>query len=214
MRHAFAKLLVLSLALALGQGAFAQSPQAIDRVEEDWELVVGMPDLVSAGPQLTTTMSPEGDNSKSFVAFNLNYRDLPFRQGGLQLTAWSGQTNLGISDGNRTLPLAIPYERITWTQRLSVSAGQATLEIKNGHSWTWGNFGQGESFSLSFSTNVTDLSSYDPDKSAQYSGAGWQSNRVKKMTLVQVRYYSADTLVKTDTDPRVVESSGGSGDNP
>src|SRR5262245_30122484 len=177
--------LAFALVLAAGPGAWAQS-STIDCVEEDWELVVGTPDLVSAGPQFTTTMSPEGDNSKSFVAFNLNYRDLPFRVGGMQMTSWSGKANTGISDGTRTSAMAIPSERVTWTQRLSVSGGQATLQINNGSSSTWGQFGQSGSFSLSFSTTASDLSSYSPDKSAQYSGPTWQSNRVSKMTLLQV----------------------------
>lgn len=210
MRQRHVPLFLLSLVLATGQGVLAQDTtpsDTIDRVEEDWEFVVGMPDLVSAGPQLTTTMSPEGDNSNSFVAFNLNYRDLPFRQGGMQLTSWTKTLNTGIKDGNRTLPLAIPGERISWTQSLKVADGQAELTISNGKSWSWWEFGKGESLSLSFATTASNLNSYHPDVSLKYSGAGWQSNRLKSMTLLRVRYYSGDNLVRTDQEPRTVVTS-------
>jgi hypothetical protein len=73
--------LLLSMATAM-----ADLPPVIDRVQEDWTLVVASPDLVGVGPQITTCMSPVSDNSTPFVAFDMNYREFPsFSAGGLQL---------------------------------------------------------------------------------------------------------------------------------
>ena len=56
----------------------AQTPPVLDRIEEDWELVIGIPDTQANGPQITCTMSPSGDLTASpFVAFDLNYREYP-----------------------------------------------------------------------------------------------------------------------------------------
>src|SRR5687768_3262331 len=68
----------------------AQSaPAGTDRVEEDWKLVIAVPDLAGAGPQITTCMFPDGDDFTVFVAFNLNYRASPsFAAGGVEIQAW------------------------------------------------------------------------------------------------------------------------------
>ena len=59
-----------------------------DRVEEDWEVVIGDPDPDSTGPQITTCMSPISGSS-AFVAFCLNYRDVSdWKPGGLQVKAY------------------------------------------------------------------------------------------------------------------------------
>ena len=78
----------------------------------------------------------------------------------------------------------------------------------NGQSTTWGTFGQdGGLDPISFTTSVTSLASYSPDTSVAQSGAGWQSNRVSKMTLVRVRYYRAGQLISTDNNSRSVSLS-------
>src|SRR5215210_2681070 len=80
------------LALA-APGAFAQSAPQPDRVEEDWEVVVGNPDPVGVGPQMSTSMSPVSDGSISCFVFDLNYRDYPsFLPGGMQVQVWDGET--------------------------------------------------------------------------------------------------------------------------
>ena len=72
----------LLLALTLGSGLGTASAQSVDtslikQVEEDWELVIATPDSAKGGPQISTFMSPSGDENASFVVFNLNYRDEP-----------------------------------------------------------------------------------------------------------------------------------------
>ena len=204
-------LMAITLAGSIGRGQTSSNP--IDRVEEDWVLVIGSPNPDEVGPQITTCMSPVSDESTSFVAFDLNYRDDPsFRSGGLQVKVCSGADGSvasSASQGDDLLDTA--DETITWTQRMSVSGGNTvTYAIVNGQSTTWGAFGQDQGLgSLAFTAPVTTLASYSPATSVANSGVGWQSNRVSKMTLVQVRYYSGGQLVSTDTTARSVNLSAG-----
>lgn len=214
MRSAAIKttMLVATIALAgsIGLGQTPSNP--IDRVEEDWALVIGTPDPDEVGPQITTCMSPVSDGSTSFFALDLNYRDYPsYQSGGVEAAVISkadGSVQAYSTQGDQVLETA--GETITWTQRLSLSGGQATYTVVSGRSTTWGAFGQADGLDpISFGTTATSLASYSPATSVAKSGVGWQSNRVSKMTLVQVRYYSGDQLVSTDTTARSVDLSIG-----
>lgn len=204
--------LAAAIALMCPAGLCQTSSATIDRVEEDWKLVIDSPNPDEVGPQITTCMSPVSDGSTSFVAFDLNYRDQPsFQAGGLQAKVYekTGGTVLSSSNqGSKLLDTA--NETITWTQRLSLSNGVLTYAIVNGHSTTWGSFGQSADLDAqTFTASISSLSGYSPSKSVVASGVGWQSNRVSSMTLVQVRYYSGSQLVSTDTTARSVNLSIG-----
>src|SRR5579864_5748369 len=95
---AFFMFVVVAFGVLLGS-ASAQAPAATDRIEEDWELVIATPDLVAAGPQITTSMSPSADlTSSPFVAFDLNYREYPdFTPGGMQVQVWSAKQLVGMA---------------------------------------------------------------------------------------------------------------------
>ncbi len=98
MRFRFTIALLASAILALPfGGSVAQTPMIVpDEVQEDWLLVVGTPDIIGIGPQITTSMSPVSDNSTPFVAFDLNYQEYPdFQVGGMQIQVWSGDTVQG-----------------------------------------------------------------------------------------------------------------------
>jgi hypothetical protein len=186
-------------------GIVAQTPTVTaDQVQEDWQLVIGTPDVVGVGPQITTSMSPVSDNSTPFAAFDLNYREYPsFQIGGMQVQVWSGGNILSTAshgDGQ----FATPGETLTWTQQMSIDqSGTVTYHVLNGQSATWGNFGGGtRRLLVSFPTSLTSLSGYSPDRSAAKSGASWESNLVSQLTLVQVRYYAGGQLIATDTTPR------------
>jgi hypothetical protein len=178
-----------------------------DRVEEDWLLVVATPDAVGVGPQITTSMGPTADRTTApFIAFDLNYREYPsFMPGGLQLQVWSGETLLRYST-SKTEQFNTQGETITWTQRMSLADGQVTYKITSGTSTTWGAFG--DDLSVSFPTNVSSLAGYSPDTTVANSGASWQVNNVKTMTLVAIRYYSNDRLISTDSTARPIVIDG------
>lgn len=180
-------------------------PTTFDAVEEDWVLVVAQPDPVGVGPQITTCMSPvSGNPSPFFVAFDLNYRELPnFLAGGMQVQAWAnGQILSSSSQGSGLFNTA--GETVTWTQRMALVNNLVVYNVENGTSTTWGAFGQGSQLSATFPASVQSLGSYDPDDSARRSGVGWESNLVTSLTLVRVRYYSGGQLLWTDTNPRPV----------
>ena len=209
-RAMWAMTLATTIALVCPAGLCQTSSATIDRIEEDWKLVIASPNPDEVGPQITTCMSPVSDGSTSFVAFNLNYRDQPsFQAGGLQAKVYekTGGTVLSSSSQGGDL-LDTANETIAWTQRLSLSNGVLTYAIVNGQLTTWGAFGQSERLdALTFTATISSLSGYSPSKSVAASGVGWQSNRVTSMTLVQVRYYSGGQLVATDTTARSVNLS-------
>jgi len=183
--------------------AFQVSTPIIDGVEEDWEIVIKTTDVTAAGPQITTTMCPGPVEDHPDANFNLNYREgESFLAGGLQIEVFDGDQVLTTADA-RTESLQTDNETITWTQRLSVSDSTAYYLVKSGLSTTWGSFG-GTELSVSFPTTLTDMSNYTPDVSTANSGVGWQSDHVSSMQLLQVRYYSGNTLVSTDSTPRTI----------
>jgi hypothetical protein len=203
-KRAIALLAVSITALPLGT-LLAQSPTiAPDEVQEDWQLVVGTPDIIGVGPQITTSMSPVSDDSTPFVAFDLYYREYPnFQPGGMQLQTWSGNNVLGTSS-HGSAQFQTPNETITWTQDMSVDAsGNVTYRILNGKSTTWGSFGgQNKKLTVNFSTSVGSLSGYSPSTTVTNSGVSYESNYVTQLSLVQVRYYSAGRLISTDSTQR------------
>ncbi|MEO6807839.1 MAG: hypothetical protein ABI353_01820 [Isosphaeraceae bacterium] len=205
MRYLTQALILAVMALSPMAGvARAQSP-IIDRVEEDWELVIEQPDTVGAGPQITTTMSPQGDNSLSCVAFNLNYRGTPtFQAGGLEVQVWINQIRQASSCSQSMQSMNTPGETITWTQRMALSSGGVAFDVLNGASTTWGKFGQGSNLNIVYNGSTGSPMQYSPDVSVKNSGVGWQSNHVTSMTLKQVRYYANNMLVRTDDAARPI----------
>ncbi len=175
-----------------------------DRVEEDWELVVGTPDSVSAGPQITTAMKLDDDDNTPFVAFNLNYRDAPFAAGGVQSVVWSGDSVLGqATQGSAVFKTS--GETVTWTQVMRLNNGQITYRIEDGESTTWDEFGQDDGLrSVSFPTTAVSLIGYSPARSAEASGAGWKANNVTSLSLLRVRYYAGSQLLSVDETPRTI----------
>jgi hypothetical protein len=195
--------------LVCSAGLGQTPPQPPDTVEEDWQVVIGSPNSLEVGPQITTCMSPVSDDSTAFVAFDLNYIDYPaFQAGGLQVKVCSGDNVLSSSSqGNALCDTA--GETISWTQRMAVASdGTVTYSVKNGQSTTWGQFGTDQGLgAVTFSAPSVSLETYDPDTSVAESGAGWQSNRVTSMQLLRVRYYRNGQLVGTDTNVRSIDLS-------
>jgi hypothetical protein len=199
-------LLLLAWTRPLSAQTPSVTPTGIDRIEEDWQVVVATPSPEEVGPQISTTMSPVGDNDLSFMSFSLNYRDDPFSPGGLEIRAWSGKTAMA-SDPERRELLRTAGETILWTQQMALANGTLTYDVIAGSSVTWGSFGVNGELSVAVPSSEPSLDAYSPDLSVQCSGATWQSNRVTSMQLVRIRYYRGGTLVATDSTPRTVIGS-------
>jgi hypothetical protein len=191
-----------AFAFPVGRVISQTSADVPDQIEEDWKLVVGTPDIVGVGPQITTSMSPVGDDSTPFAAFDLNYREYPdFQAGGMQIQVWSGKDVLSTaSEGSAQFSTA--GETITWTQRMRAISGTITYDVVNGQSTTWGAFGGTGDLGVTFPTTLNSLAGYSPATSVSNSGASWESNYVTQLTLVRVRYYSGGRLIATDTTRR------------
>lgn len=194
--------LAVGVCLAQPAGAF-DGAGAITRIEEDWEIDIGEPDSDSIAPQVFVVTSPTGDLSGSYSVFEINNLSLPdFYGGGLQFQLWQGETDLDECHENNFNALAYEGEQVTFTVRMRVSEGNLIFHVINGQSQTWGTFGEGNQLRFSQPTDLSDLSGYSPDASQYYSRVGFGGNRINKLLLTKVRYYSGSTLVKTDTTVR------------
>jgi hypothetical protein len=183
--------------------ATAQSINQADRIEEDWVLVADQT-ASSDGPQVNTVMGPTSDLSLPVVVLDINYRHDPvYKSGGLQALVY-GNYGLMTSNTVATNPLQLANETVKWTQRMTVSGGTVQYVIPAVNSTTWGTFTD-NNILASFTAPLTAFKDYNPAASVANSGGAWKTQGLKTLTLVQVRYYVANTLIYTDTTSRPVD---------
>lgn len=180
----------------------ASFDEPVIRVEEDWMLVLNEPNDNIDSPQFATLMSPYADVDSFYAQVLWNYRETPeFTAGGVQLQSYEGDTLVrrrSIEKGR----LSTTAETITWTQSLETDGNVLSFEVSDGESDTWGTFGK--DMRISSNANLSDLSDYSPEVSAQQSCITYGSNRVNQMVIAKVRYYGASGLLGVDNTPRVV----------
>jgi hypothetical protein len=80
-------------------------------------------------------------------------------------------------------------ETIQWTQVMAIINHELVFAIKNGTSQSWGDFGGPDSL-VRFSTSLNNLNGYRPNRSAEWSGVGFATNRVALLKLAKVRYFT------------------------
>jgi hypothetical protein len=151
-------------------------------------------------------ISPNATIDGVHTVFELNHITQPdYAAGGMQLQCWKqGAVAHHYSFHNANV-LSKVGEVITYTTRMSVSGDKLHVEIHDGNSTTWGEFGDHGHLKCSTSTTLDDLRNYSPSVSVSKSRIGFAANRVAKLVLKRVRYYEADgTLISTDTKERVV----------
>ena len=195
------------LAFLIPVVVLAVDEPSITRVEEDWQVEIATPKAGEFAPQITTVISPRSDLDHSYAVFELNHATQPgFEAGGLQLQCWYGDSFLYASRHMQAVSLATPDEIITFTMAMTLSDRWLKFEIENGSSPTWGAFGKGLNGNLKhwWYSSLDNLNQYNPQNSVDNSRVGFASYRVKKLQLKTVRYYSGDTLVRTDDTPKVV----------
>ncbi len=203
MRH-WHKALSLTVATLLAITTRAGQADDYDRVEEDWEIVIGEPSPQDEAPQILNVISPQGTQSGEFYVFELNHSTQPeYAAGGMQLQRWTGDTVRGWKSKNTTASLAIPGETIRYTLRMRVIDNDLWVSVRNGTSQTWGTFG-GDELRLWSGSTFYNLNSYRTSHSTSNSRVGFASYRVTSFVLKEVRYYSNGELVQTDETDRVV----------
>ncbi|MCC7423807.1 MAG: hypothetical protein IT428_26375 [Planctomycetaceae bacterium] len=208
--------------LALGAAAFAAvfatglcalAPAAdaitqdVTRVEEDWELIIEVPEPDQEAPQITTVISPFSNLDSLHGVFEINHATQPaYSNGGLQLQVWDGDDLYDYRRARSAVLLRTSNEKVTWTSSMSLlrDLNWLRFEISNGQSTTWGTFGNNSELRRGTGTYLNRLNSYSPETSVENSRVGFASNRVKKLTLKKVRYYADGNLVSTDETERVV----------
>jgi hypothetical protein len=184
--------------------ALAQST-AIDRVEEDWELVIGEPDPNVEAPQVINILSPNGTTYGNYFLLELNHGTQPeYILGGRQLQHWFGESFRSQVTASAPGVLCIADEPIRYTLALSVNDGVMKCEVRNGQSVSWGEFGGTSSDRLTTSTGLNSLNWYRTETSLSGAKIGFGSFRVSRFRLVEVRKYSDNQLVSRDTTSHVV----------
>ena len=186
------------------QSADASPP--VVRIEEDWEVVIGVPDPDADSPQVIAVISPQEDlDSTTYAVFELNHSTLPdFEGGGMQLQAWVGDLMVDHRNHHCDNVLATDNETVKFTLSMALSDGSLEFAVLNGCSTTWGDFGETDHLKCSVATAATDLGTYESFASTRNSRVGFASHRVRKFVRTEVRYYSSSELLATDATPVIV----------
>jgi hypothetical protein len=201
LQHSVSRLAFVGFCVA----AAAAGAQDLVHVEEDWQLVIAQPDQNSCGPQVVCAMSPLSDISSTYFTLEVNHRSFPYwSPGGLTLHQWNGENSVQTMDRADRSVMNTSDEVVTWTQVLDVTGTLLTFKVKNGHSSTWGDFGYSGNLKLITVWDGANLNNYTPDVSTSQSGVAYASNRVRSLTLLQVRGTLQDGTTATDNTPRVV----------
>jgi hypothetical protein len=190
--------------MLLGLGTVATATDVV-RVEEDWELVLGLPDVNSCGPQVVTTMSPNADIYGTYFTLELNHRSAPtWTPGGISIHRWSGEFRMGSYDRADRTVMSTTNETVTWTQAMYFDNGRLNYKVSSGNSATWGQFGYSGTVKLDCGWGVSHLNSYSPVVSTVNSGPAFAGNRVQSLKILHIRYTLSDGTTVTDNTERVV----------
>ena len=197
-RHVAAALAVLTLFCLSPQHSLdAQDPDpTVVRVEQDWELVLKTPDQNSAGPQVVCTISPFNHVSGVHAAVELNHQSLPqFVPGGIQVQAWDDENPLGSQKFPNASLLSHDNETVSWTQSMRLENGSLIMEVTDGTSQSWGNFGGQGYLKWSIATQLTSLEAYSTDVTVANSGVSYGANLVEHLEIKEVRLIMSDGTV-------------------
>jgi hypothetical protein len=80
------------------------------------------------------------------------------------------------------------------------------FEVSDGHSDSWGSFGDEGRLRLTMETTLENLNDYRPATSLQESGVSFAGNRVRSLTLTKLRWIDSDGNVYELTAPIDVDA--------
>ncbi len=199
----------LSATFAAGTALRAQepSPPEIKRIEEDWYILVGDPDPEIDAPQIVTVFGPTNPKTGIHSIFELNHGTQPdYSEGGMQLQCWYANSLVGYRRQHAPAELYIANEVITFTTAFEIVYGyQLLMEVIEGRSDSWGEFGGTRSLRHSVESNLGNLNDFDPADSIKNSRVTFGSNRVKIYKRKEIRYFTEAGLDHTDTTETIVE---------
>lgn len=199
---------LFSVALALWTCSVAVSQQPIlDRIEEDWELVVGDPDPEIDAPQITTSMIPFSSSPDLHFQVNLNHGLKPdFASGGIQVRVVQDDELLGQIHRRAGQKLAQSSETVRWTTAVQKVTTGYLFGVSTGSSSSWGSYG-GNDYYLAIAENAVQgsLESYDYRRSLDNSAVAYAGNRVQWLKLLRVRFYYNNGMATESEIQKVVE---------
>jgi hypothetical protein len=169
----------------------ATAQLSLERVEEDWELVVGEPDWAVDAPQATVTLRPFVSALNLQLQINLNHALVPdFVSGGIQVRVIDEDNLLGQLHLHAGEKLEHQSETVRWTTAVQKISGGYSFGISTGVSQSWGAFG-GNDYLLAISQSLVGghLEGYTYEHSLDNSGVSFAGNRVQSMRLLRVRYF-------------------------
>jgi hypothetical protein len=186
------------LAVIFALPGYGQSVPQVVGVEEDWEAVLGEPDPEKSSPQILTWMSPTQSLDGQHFGVDLNLVQRPdFSSGGFQVRAFEDEVVVDNTFSENGDKLSYPGEIIRWTQKMFLFNNQIYCEVTNGSSQSWGAFG-GPATRVSFlNAEVSNLNTYSPNRSLEWSGVGYGANRVEHLRLKTVRLFTSDGNVQS-----------------
>lgn len=197
--------IVSTLALLAAPESAAGDDLPVVRVEEDWHVELGTPSPEDNSPQIVTVISPVSTLEREHSVFELNHVTYPdYFAGGMQLQCWRGDWLCGFGSSPKHQQLNTEDEVVTFTSTMALDDGALQFEILNGSSQTWSSFGGNGYLKVRYATTLDDLDEYSPNVSVAHSRVAFASHRVRKLVLVEVRYFSEEGLIAKDETPRIV----------
>lgn len=189
------------------ESVMANAPPII-KIEEDWELVIATPDPQADCPQIVTVFGPTNPNFGTHTVFELNHGTLPsYSEGGMQLQVWTGNLLVGYRSQFSPTELRYTGETVRYTTRCEIRKSdynydgywnRLRMEVVNGTSTTWGEFGGSTSLRISLWTSRDDLNPFDPNHSLTHSRVTFGANRVNRFCRKAIRLYTAEGLYASD----------------
>jgi hypothetical protein len=192
--------LVCSVLLLAGSASSnLMADDTVVRVEEDWKFKVLNPAYPSAAPQIANVISPVNHLDGQFMILEVNRATQgEYAPGGLQLQAWQGDSVVRIPSTSVLTVLRYDNEIVTYTISMETRGEKLRVEVINGHSMSWGDFGDDGDLLVESPTTLTDLSGYSPELSVLNAAVEIGAHRVKEFALTEVRFYSSgDEVVNT-----------------
>ena len=184
----------------------------IHKVEEDWELVVANPDPLLDIPQIVTVFGPTNAWFDTHTVFELNHGTLPsFGEGGMQLQVWYGDWLVGYHRQQAPTELSTSNELIKYTTVTAIRGEFLDMEVVNGSSTTFGEFGVDSAMKVRLYTNRNDLNPYEPNNSILHSRVTFGANRVSyfKRTAIRVYEVNGDLYAQDENDTFVYQLNTG-----
>jgi hypothetical protein len=189
----------------------ADAPNGTKAIEQDWRVElysVSDPTRLTAPLFITSFSIP---SVSALFQTTWNHRDEPIvEEGGIQLQAYKWDS---ILDEKEVLTppwkdkLSNANESVSWTQRLHIAGVDYVFTVKNIVGTTWGSIPGPYAVKRRFLFWAPPLEGYSYQEIANNSGIIMGTNRFKKLSLTETRFYDLNgALLLRDTQEKVLFS--------